>query len=275
MVEAAPSSTAQAGEGEKESGGLTSVTKALKLLDAFRSVGPVVGVSELARLTNLPKSTAFRLLNQLAASGFLERQGTDYRLDKHVFELGNSVPMCRPGDLRSIAAPFMSDLFLYSRYVVHLAILDGTDVLYIDKIGGHTGPRVPTQVGSRLPASCSALGKAMLPFGHREAIEQILHDGLARRTRHSIAAPGLFMAELQQIRTHGVAFDREEASLGLTCVAAPVIHKGQAVAAISLSGPTGRYDPAAVATKVKAAANEIAALYARHLHDLELDRGIG
>lgn len=250
----------------------TSVTKALRLLDAFRRVGPVAGVSDLARATGLPKSTAFRLLNQLAASGFLNRQGTDYRLDQHVFELGNCVQMCTPGDLRSIAAPFLSDLFLSSRTVLHLAVLDGTDVLYVDKIQGNTTVRVPTVVGGRIPASCSALGKAMLPFGHKHVIESILQDGLRRRTRHSIAAPGLFARELAQVRQQGVAFDREEAALGLTCVAAPILWNSRAIAAISTSGPTGRFDPAALAARVKAAARDISVRYAAHVRELEIAR---
>lgn len=258
---------------QSDRGPMTSVTKALVLLDAFRRVGPVAGVSDLARATGLPKSTAFRLLNQLAANGFLNRHGTDYRLDQHVFELGNCVPMCTPGDLRSIAAPFLSDLFASSRTVVHLAVLDGIDVLYVDKIQGNTTVKVPTVVGGRIPASCSALGKAMLPFGHRDRIEKILEAGLRRRTRHSIAAPGLFLSELQQVRQNGFAFDREEAALGLTCVAAPIIWNGRSIAAISTSGPTGRFDPAVLAARVKAAANEISALYAAHVRDLELESG--
>lgn len=262
--ESGPRGGAQRVEGE---GPVTSVSKALKLLAAFRNVGPVAGVSELARATGLPKSTAFRLLSHLEDSGFLERRGTDYRLDQSVFELGNCVEMCTNGDLRSIAGPFLSDLFLQSRFVVHLAVLDGTDVVYLDKIHGHGGIKVPTKVGGRMRASCSALGKAMLAYGHREAVEEILSEGLTRRTRHSIAAPGLFVAELQQVRRHGVAFDREEAALGLTCVAAPIVFQGKAIAAISTSGPTGRFDPAALAAKVKAAANEIAALYAQHVHE--------
>ncbi|UGB40685.1 IclR family transcriptional regulator [Nocardioides sp. cx-173] len=254
---------------------VTSVSKALRLLASFRGVGPVAGVSELARLTGLPKSTAFRLLAQLEASGYLERSGTDYRLDRMLFELGNCVPMCSHGDLRSIAGPFLSDLFLRSRYVVHLAVLDGVDVVYLDKIHGHGNVRVPTKVGGRMRASCSALGKAMLPFGHREAVEQILQEGLARRTPHSIAAPGLFVSELNQVRKHGVAFDREEAALGLTCVAAPIISQGVAVAAVSVSGPTGRFDPVALAKQVQSAAREISALYARRLVDQGLEATAG
>lgn len=263
----------RAGQPGKEK--VTSVTKALILLDTFRRVGPVAGVSELARAAGLPKSTAFRLLNQLAAAGFLTRQGTDYHLAQRVFELGNSVPACSPGDLRSIAGPFLSDLFLATRTVVHLAVLDGTDVLYLDKIQGSAQVSVPTVVGGRIPASCSALGKAMLPFGHKDVTEQILAEGLQRRTKRSVAAPGLFLSELQQVREHRVAFDREEAAPGLTCVAAPIIWRGRSIAAISASGPTGRFDPTAVASRLRSAANEVAALYAAHVRDVELARAAG
>lgn len=256
---------------DDESEPLTSVGKALRLLAAFRTTGPIAGVSEMARVTGLPKSTAFRLLSQLEHSGFLTRRGTDYQLDRMVFELGNRVADCAPGDLRAIAGPFLSDLFLHSRYVVHLAVLDRADVLYLDKIHGLGGIKVPTTVGGRMRASCSALGKAMLPYGHQDAVDRILHDGLIRRTRHSIAAPGLFLAELRRVGEQGLAFDREEAALGLTCVAAPIIHHGKAVAAISVSGPTGRFDPAALAVRVQSAAHEISALHAFHLREKEAD----
>jgi IclR family transcriptional regulator, KDG regulon repressor len=265
LVQIAAAVESHGEEDEPTGSPVTSVGKALRLLDAFRTMGPIAGVSELARATGLPKSTAFRLLSQLERSGFLERTGTDYRLNRLVFELGNRVSDCTPGDLRSIAGPFLSELFLQSRYVVHLAVLDDTDVLYLDKIHGHGGIKVPSTVGGRMRASFSGLGKAMLAFGHRDAVERILEDGLTRRTRHSIAAPGLFLAELRRVADHGVAFDREEAALGLTCVAAPVVHHGRAIAALSVSGPTGRFDPAQLAARVRSAAHEISALHARHV----------
>jgi DNA-binding IclR family transcriptional regulator len=240
----------------------TSVTKALHLLDAFRTAGPVTGVSELARATGLPKSTVFRLLGQLERGRYVEHNGSGYRLARPVFELGSQVDECRPDGLRALAAPVLGDLFLHTRYVVHLAVLDGSDVLYLDKLHSSQSPHVPTVVGGRMRASCSALGKAMLPYGHDEATKEILRDGLTRRTRHSIAAPGLFLAELKRVRENRVAFDREEVALGLTCVASPVLVDGRAVAAVSVSGPTGRFDPAGTAARVITAADRIAALVA-------------
>lgn len=254
---------AEAELAEPGSQSVSSVGKALQLLDAFATIGPVAGVSELARAAGLPKSTAFRLLNHLQLAGYVEHSGTDYCLKLRVFELGSKVGVCRPDGLRALAAPFVAELFRETSHAAHLAVLDGPEVLYIEKIHGHNAPRVPTTVGGRMPASCTALGKAMLPFGHDEATQQILSAGLPRRTRHSAAAPGLFISQLRRIRDSGVAYDREEAALGVTCVAAPIKFRGTAVAAVSVSGPTSRLDPQKTASRVLRAAAHISALYAK------------
>lgn len=242
---------------------VSSVGKALQLLDAFLTIGPVAGVSELARAARLPKSTAFRLLNHLEMAGYVEHSGSDYRLNLRLFELGSQVGLCRPDGLRTLAAPFVAELFRETSHAAHMAVLDGPDVLYIEKVHGHGVPRVPTTVGGRMPASCTALGKAMLPFGHDDTTRKILSRGLTRRTRHSVAAPGLFVGELRRIRESGVAYDREESALGLTCVAAPIRYRGTAIAAVSVSGPTSRVDPEKAAARVLRTAARISALYAK------------
>ncbi|MBO0838791.1 MAG: IclR family transcriptional regulator, partial [Actinobacteria bacterium] len=182
-------------------------------------------------------------------------------------ELGSQVGLCRPDGLRSLAAPFVAELFRETAHAVHLAVLDGPDVLYIEKVHGHATPRVPTTIGGRMPASCTALGKAMLPFGHDDAARKILARGLARKTRRSVVAPGLFLSELRRIRESGVAYDREESALGLTCVAAPVRYRGTAIAAVSISGPTSRLDPEKAAARVLRTAGHISALYAKRQPD--------
>ena len=239
-----------------------AVGKALQLLEAFMVTGPVAGVTELARTAGLSKSTAFRLLASLEEAGYVTHAGSDYCLNLRLFELGSQVAVCRPDGLRAVAAPFLADLFRETAHAAHLAVLDGTDVLYIEKVHGSGTPRVPTSVGSRMPASCTALGKAMLSAGHEATVSRLIADGLPRRTRHSVAAPGLLVAELRRARAAGVAFDREESMLGLTCVAAPVCHAGRAIAAISLSGPTRRLDPERLSAKLQAVAAQIAARHA-------------
>jgi DNA-binding IclR family transcriptional regulator len=240
-----------------------SVTKALQLLDAFRHAGPTLGVSEIARLAGVPKSTAFRLLAYLEQSGFVEREGRDYVLGRHLFELGNSVPLCRPRGLRDVAAPHLSQLFVKTGKVVHLAVLEGTDIVYVEKIYGHDTVPVPTAVGSRMPAACSSLGKAMLAFSDRDTIRRVLEDGLAPRTRYSIAEPARFLQELRRVHRDAVAFDREEVQLGLVCTASPILVDGRAVAAVSVAGQATRFNPAAVANDVRRAAEAISRDY-RH-----------
>ena len=237
-----------------------AVMKALQLLDAFRGSGPTLGVSEIARRSGVPKSTAFRLLAHLEQGGYVERDGSDYCLGRHLFELGNSVPLCRPQGLRSIASPHLGHLFARVQKVVHLAVLEGTEIVYVDKIHAPDTVQVQTSVGGRMPAACSSLGKVMLAFSDRSTIGPVLDAGLARRTRYSVADPALFLRELARVRQEGVAYDREEVQLGLACVAAPILGAdGRAVAAVSVSSQALRFTPQAVAVEVRRTAAAITA----------------
>lgn len=243
----------------------TSVTKALQLLDSFHLGETSLGVTELARRTELPKSTAFRLLANLEQSGYLERDGTNYRVGWRLFELGNRVQHCTPQGLREVALPSMSEMFASTRQVVNLAILEGHDVVFLEKIYGRQAVRTPSSVGSRMPATCVALGKAMLAFGDPPLIRRVAAGGLKRRTRYSIAEPGRLLRELAGVRSSGVAYDREETALGLVCVAAPILVDGRAIAAFSVSGASIHFNAKGAAVRVREAAAAIAAEYlARH-----------
>lgn len=249
----------------------TSVGKALKLLDAFGYRGTAkstgtdqtgVGVSELARRANLPKSTAFRLLAHLEQNGYVERIGTSYRLSWHLFELGNVAQQRTPLDLRRIAGPYLGELYRATGHVTQLAVLDGSDVVYVEKLRGQRAVTLPTAVGARMPATCVALGKAMLAFSERSVVTRVMAAGPSRRTPYSIVEPGALSRELTRVRTGGFALDREEAALGAACVAAPVLVDGLAIAALSVSVPTVRFNPATLVPLVRAAAGHIAAEYA-------------
>ena len=237
----------------------TSVGKALALLDALGAGSPSLGVSELARRVDLPKSTAFRLLACLEKAGYVGRLGTEYHLGQRLFELGNQIAPCRPKGLRDIALPFMSDLVERSQQTVHLAVLDGVDVLYLEKLFGHRATRAPSRVGGRVPAACCGLGKAMLAHSSPALVNEVLSTGLERRTPYTISMRRLFVEELAEIRRVGLAFDREEAVLGLTCVAAPILKDGAAVAALSVTGPTVSFDPTDLASRLRLTATAIAA----------------
>jgi IclR family KDG regulon transcriptional repressor len=235
----------------------TSVGKAMALLAAFDRAAPI-GVSELARKANLPKSTAFRLLAVLEQWQLVERVDTRYRLGTKLFELGNRVAYCCPHGLREIAHPFLEELHEATHEIVHLAVLVDYDVLYLDKVFGHNPVASPSHVGGRVPAHCSAIGKAIMAFCEAERVERLLATDLERRTPYTTVQARLLRQELESIRQSGVAFDREGARLGLSCVAAPIRNRrGEAVAGLSISGATTRFEPERYVSNVRRAAASI------------------
>jgi DNA-binding IclR family transcriptional regulator len=243
---------------EAESSLSTSVGKALALLDAFEHIDTSLGVSELARRTHLPKSTAFRLLAILEQRQLVERHGTRYCLGTRLFELGHRVSYCRPRSLRDSAVPFISDLYELTHETVHLGVLDGTDVLYLEKLFGHQPVKAPSAVGARVPAYCSALGKAMLAVSEPDALNATFARGLEPRTGYTIVVPSMFTQELETVRARGIAFDREESSVGVNCVAAPIFARnGRLLGAVSVCGASGRFNPYDYAGSVLHAARGI------------------
>ena len=225
-------------------GSETSVGKALALLDAFDSSRAVLGVSELANRAHLPKSTAHRLLAVLVEHQYVQRVGDRYCLADRMFELGNQVSICRPNGLRERAIPFMAELYAETHETVHLAVLRGTDVLYLEKIFGHNTTQCGTTVGTRKPAYCTALGKAILAYADPETVQLNLAGKMQRHTPYTLTQPGRLQSSLVRIRDEGVATDFEEWHLGVTCLAAPLLDPatGRAMAAVSISSLSSRGD---------------------------------
>ena len=240
-----------------------SVTKALQLLDAFRHAGPTLGVSEIARLAGVPKSTAFRLLAYLEQSGFVEREGREYCLGRHLFELGNSVPLCRPRGLRDVAAPHLSQLFVKTnkrgpprRARRHRHRLRREDLRPRHRAGPDDGGQ-PDAGGLLLAGQGHA--RLQRPRHHPPRAG----GGALPSYPYSIAEPARFLQELRRVHRDAVAFDREEVQLGLVCTASPILVDGRAVAAVSVAGQATRFNPAAVANDVRRAAEAISRDYRR------------
>jgi len=229
------------------------VERAFRLLGAFGPADRTLGLAEMGRRTGIPKATVHRLVHELAGLGVLEGEGGAYRLGLRMFELGQLVPLQR--DLREAALPFMEDLFEATHEIVHLAVLDGTDVLYIDKISGHRRVAVSSRVGGRLPAHCTAVGKAILAVAPPAALDAVLAAGLTPRTACTITSPGALRRQLATAARTGVAYERGESHQGVTCAASPVYAFGHhVVAAISITGPIGRLQPERFAPAVRVAA---------------------
>jgi DNA-binding IclR family transcriptional regulator len=216
--------------------GDTSAGKALALLDAFSGPLSVLGVTALAARADIPKSTAHRLLNVLVSSGYVRRVGDRYCLTERMFEIGNQVRVCRPNGIREIAMPYLAELFAQTRQTVHLAVLSGTDVLYLNKVFGYESPRCPTLVGSRRPAYATALGKALLAFSDPKAVEANLNIHFTRFTPYTLATASQLQRCLEQVNVDGMATDHEEMLRGVSCIAAPILdsRSGSAIAAVSI-----------------------------------------
>lgn len=236
--------------------------RAVRILEAFTLDDGAVGLSELTRRTGLPKATVHRMCRDLVAARWLAISPGGYRLGRGLFELGMRAAAERT--LLEVAVPFLQDLFTRTRETVHLGVLDGDEVVYISKIGGHRQARAPSRVGGRMPLYCTAIGKALLAYSEQATIDRVLAGPLTRRTPRTVVGPGILRAQLDTIIEQGVAYEYEESTTGIVCIAAAILDTDdRPLAAISMTGPTTRFRPEAHAVPVRAAAAGIASILAR------------
>ncbi|RKS74230.1 IclR family transcriptional regulator [Actinomadura pelletieri DSM 43383] len=229
------------------------LARGLSLLDAFGSGDGELNLTELSARTGLPKPTAHRLLNELVRWGGVERTEYGYRLSMRLFVLGQRAP--RPRGLREAALPYMEDLYEATHENIHLAVMDGTDTLFLEKVSGRRSMPIVSRVGGRLPAYCTATGKLFLSLGPPERLQSVLAAGLVRYTPHTIVMPGLLKRELARTSARGYAVNREESEAGVSAVAAPVFDRQrQPIAALSITGNAYRLDLDRLAPAVRTAA---------------------
>ncbi|MBD0418641.1 IclR family transcriptional regulator [Streptomyces sp. TRM S81-3] len=208
--------------------------KAALVLGAFQGSTPRLTLTEVVHRSGLPRSSVHRILDQLVQLRWLDRDGRDYRLGMRMLELGAMAS--HHNRLRRAALPHLHELHEKVGHVVHLAVIDGPEVVYLERIGGAADCSVPSRTGGRQPAYCTGTGKAILAFGDEALVAEVLRSGLRPRTPYTITRPRAFREELARIRERGVAFDREEAFRGVACVAAPLRGSGRAIASISVCG---------------------------------------
>jgi DNA-binding IclR family transcriptional regulator len=223
------------------SGHIQSVQRACALLKAFGNGASELGVAELGRKLSLHKSTASRLLATLESEGLLERApgGDKYRLGYEFVRLAGQVP--RSADVRAAARPFLTELAAASNETVHLAVLDGGEVVNVEQVSSPHIVRMKDWVGRRTPLHCVANGKALLAFLPETDLARVLAGPLARFTPHTLTTKTALRAELERVRARGYAIAQGEIEEGLNAVAAPVRDAaGNVVAALSVSGPAYR-----------------------------------
>jgi IclR family transcriptional regulator, pca regulon regulatory protein len=218
-----------------------SLERGLAILTCFTPQRPVMGIVDIADELGMSRSTTHRYMITLLELGYLEQGGSrKYRLGLRVTDLGMSA--LNSMSLREYARPDLEELRQETRFTVNLAILDGSEILYVDRVRGSRPGQskidFDLHVGSRLPASCTALGKlllAYLPDAEQEALIASLK--LAKGGPNAIASKKALKAELGQISEEGLAVDDEELAAEVQAIAAPVRSSGgEVIAAVGLVG---------------------------------------
>ncbi len=226
----------------RDDGPLRSVSIAMSVLDCFEFEAEL-GATRVSQLLGVAKSTASRMLSALATGGLLERSGNGrYRLGLRLFEIGQlAVDRLM---LRELSLPVLGELREVLRETAQLAVPVGADVLYVDRLEANgAGTIFHTELYRRGPGHSSSAGKAMAAFNPPMA-SAIMERGFVRRTPFTIVDPGRYAQVLRQVHVDGFAASRDEHTMGMSSIAAPVLlRRGDrrvAVAAISVVGSTSR-----------------------------------
>jgi DNA-binding IclR family transcriptional regulator len=212
--------------------GVTVTSRVLALLGAFDPEHRALSLTELGRRAGLSPATAHRLLGELVAGGLLVRRPTgDYVIGRRLWDLGLLAPV--QSGLRQVASPFLHDLYSATRATVHLAVRDGTRVLYLDRLAGSTSVPVVSQIGSRLPMHTTGVGKVLLAHAPEDVQAAVLAD-LPRITPYTITSPARLAEQLRRVRRDGYAQTSEEMSLGACSLAVPVRTNGAVIASLGV-----------------------------------------
>ncbi|QJY45309.1 IclR family transcriptional regulator [Pseudonocardia broussonetiae] len=242
-------------ERDSGSGGMGGLDRAAAVLGAFDATHRELTLAALVARSGLPRSTAHRTAAKMLELGWLDKPRDRYRVGNRLFEVSGLAPVRH--ELREAVLPFLQDLHTAARTTVQLGVLDGTQVLVVEKITGHRPMPMLSQVGGTIPAHCSGLGRAILAYSDAGTVDAVLAAGLTPRTPRTLTTPTAVLRELAAIPDRGWAVDREEGNIGVSCVAAPVFGPlGDVVAALSVTGPTSlvRADRIGPAVRLAAAA---------------------
>ena len=219
---------------------LSSVATAVRLLKSFSEGEAEIGVTSLAKRLGVAKSTVYRLATTLVAEGMLEqnRENEKYRLGIALFGLGALVRQRM--NVSTEARPYLFDLRDATNETVHLALLDGADILYVYDLESNQAIRMRANLGQRKPALATAEGRAMLAFLPK-TLDKLISQGFEPGASKSVTDPDRLRAALDEVRRNGFAREDEESELGMRSVAAPIRNAaGKVVAAVGIAGPVQR-----------------------------------
>ena len=235
--------------------GATVTGRALALLGAFDEEHRRLTLTELAERAELPVPTAHRLVGELAEWGALTRTGTgEYVVGRRLWDVGLLAP-AQTG-LRQIASPYLHDLYGATLATVHLAVREGSEALYLDRLAGNASVPVVSDIGSRLPLHATGVGKVLLAHAPAAVQAEVLGH-LTRITAYTIVQPGTLRRQLNRVLREDYATTVEEMSLGACSVGVPVRVGGAVVASVGIVVPGLKRDGDKLVTAMQVTARSI------------------
>ncbi len=221
---------------------ISALSKGLAILRLFTQESPVLSLTDIVNATQMTKSTAFRVLSTLEDEGYLARdEARRYRPGVRVLELGFAA--LRGLDTLHVARPHLEQLARETSETVSLAVLDGEEIVYVDRVRNRAIVGLLFDIGSRAPAHCTGLGKALLAELEDSELSQILEHPLEEYTEYTITDPDDLRADLELARDRGYALNDQELAIGLRTIAAPIRRPLSQVAALGISGPVTSMTP--------------------------------
>lgn len=218
--------------GNTSTPGATVASRLLAIVGAFDERHRSLALSELADRAGLPVPTTHRLAAELVAGHALQRRADGrFEVGRLLWDAGLLAPV--EGRLRQVAEPYLHDVYAATMATVHLAIREGTDVLYLERMMGRASVPIVSSVGSRLPMHCTGVGKVLLANAPAD-VQAHVFANLVRVTPYTIVAQPVLMAQLERIRRDGVATTSEEMSIGACSLAVPVVRSSDDTVAAAI-----------------------------------------
>ena len=235
--------------------GATVTSRALGLVGAFDEQHRRLSLTELAARAALPVATAHRLVAELVEWGALTRtEAGEYVVGRRLWDVGLLAP-AQTG-LRQVASPYLHDLYGATLATVHLAVREGTEVLYLDRLAGNASVPVVSDIGSRLPLHATGVGKVLLAHAPPAVQAEVLAH-LTRVTPYTIVQPGTLRRQLARVLRDDHATTVEEMSLGACSVGVPIRAGGEVVASVGIVVPSLRRDRNKLVTAMQVTARSI------------------
>ena len=224
-----------------------SLVRALSVLECFSKQEPELGVTEIANKLKMQKSTIFNILSTFQNTGYLIKNPANnkYHLGYKLLHLGYIVSSRM--SIREQFIPHMKEIANACGEVCYLGLLDEMEVLYVEAVYPNTQIQARNILGESAPLYCTGLGKAMLANLSSSEIEDALAKPMQSFTKCTITDPDVLRTQLEEIRSNGYAVDNMEHEFGIRCVAVPFFSMdGSVLGAVSVSGPSPRFDPQTV-----------------------------